>query len=355
MHTNSTILIVDDSEGSREIMGALLESQGYNLLFATNGIEALEQATHHMPDLILLDVMMPGMDGFTVCQRLRSNPHTAEVPIILVTALDDRTSRLQGIEVGADEFLTKPIDRIELATRVRTITRINRYRLLLEERHRVEEHMRRAAHELETAYDTTLMGWARALDLRDKETEGHSQRVTRMTVRLAQALGVPEADIVQMRRGALLHDIGKLGIPDAILQKPGPLDEDEWVIMRKHPLYAYDMLAPIPFLGTALDIPYYHHEKWDGSGYPCGLAGEDIPLAARIFAVVDVWDALTNDRPYRAAWTPERALNHIQSLVGTHFDPQVVAAFVEKKVWQASAPTSTDTMMMVSEDAVQQL
>jgi putative nucleotidyltransferase with HDIG domain len=198
------------------------------------------------------------------------------------------------------------------------------------------------------------MGWARALDLRDKETEGHSQRVTRMTVRLAQALGVPEADIVQMRRGALLHDIGKLGIPDAILQKPGPLDENEWVVMRKHPVYAYEMLAPIPFLHTALDIPYYHHEKWDGSGYPLGLAGEDIPLAARIFAVVDVWDALTNDRPYRTAWTPERALNHIQSLVGTHFDPQVVAVFVEKKVWQAST-THDPATIMVSEDAVEQV
>jgi len=183
--------------------------------------------------------------------------------------------------------------------------------------------------ELALAYDVTLEGWSRALDLRDKETEGHTQRVTEMTVRLARAMGVSEAELVQIQRGALLHDIGKMGIPDAILLKPGPLTDEEWEIMRRHPVYAYELLSPIAFLKGALDIPYCHHEKWDGTGYPRGLKGEQIPLPARIFAIVDVWDALRSDRPYRAAWGEERVREHIRSLSGTHFDPRVVKAFLE--------------------------
>ncbi|MEA2575140.1 MAG: hypothetical protein QOH93_2438, partial [Chloroflexia bacterium] len=178
------------------------------------------------------------------------------------------------------------------------------------------------------AYEATLEGWSHALDLRDKETEGHTQRVTEMTVRLAQELGAPEADVVQIQRGALLHDIGKMGIPDSILLKPGPLTEEEWEIMRKHPVYAYELLSPISFLRPALDIPYCHHEKWDGTGYPLGLKGEQIPLAARIFAVVDVYDALSSDRPYRKSWPQDKVLAHIRELSGTHFDPRIVEAFL---------------------------
>ncbi len=182
---------------------------------------------------------------------------------------------------------------------------------------------------LAQSYDITLEGWTRALDLRDKETEGHTRRVTEMTVQLAAALGLPENELVHLRRGALLHDIGKLGIPDRILLKPEPLTEDEWVIMRQHPIYAYEWLLPIEVLHPALDIPYAHHERWDGSGYPRGLKGEDIPLAARIFAVVDVWDALRSDRPYRPAWTQAEVLAHIKEMSGIHFDPQVVTAFLK--------------------------
>ncbi|HYP39533.1 MAG TPA: HD domain-containing phosphohydrolase [Chloroflexia bacterium] len=190
--------------------------------------------------------------------------------------------------------------------------------------------LQRSYVDLALAYDTTLQGWSRALDLRDKETEGHSQRVTDMMVRLAHALGMEEeGELAQMRRGALLHDIGKMGIPDAILLKPGPLTDQEWEIMRRHPTYAYDLLSPILFLHPALVIPYCHHEKWDGTGYPRGLKGEQIPLAARIFAVVDVWDALRSNRPYRAAWPAERVREHIRSLAGTHFDPEVVEAFLK--------------------------
>jgi putative nucleotidyltransferase with HDIG domain len=179
------------------------------------------------------------------------------------------------------------------------------------------------------AYDETIEGWSNALELRDEETEGHSQRVTEMTLNIARMMNVKTDELVHVRRGALLHDIGKMGIPDAILLKPGKLTVEEWAVMRKHPVYAYDMLAPIDYLRPALDIPYCHHEKFDGTGYPRGLKGEEIPLPARIFAVVDVYDALTSDRPYRKAWSKEEALKYIHEESGTHFDPQVVEAFLK--------------------------
>ena len=182
--------------------------------------------------------------------------------------------------------------------------------------------------ELRLAYDETIEGWARALDLRDKETEGHSRRVTELTVALCERLGSPPEQLVHVRRGALLHDIGKMGIPDAVLLKPGALTDDEWVRMKQHPGYAVNLLAPIGYLRPAMDIPQYHHEKWDGSGYPLGLQGWAIPMPARAFTVVDVYDALTSDRPYRAAWTKERALEHIENGAGTHFDPAVVQMFI---------------------------
>jgi PAS domain S-box-containing protein len=190
------------------------------------------------------------------------------------------------------------------------------------------DDLQRSNVELALAYDTTLEGWSGALDLRDKETEGHTQRVREMTLKLAARLAVSEQQMVHIQRGALLHDIGKMGIPDSILLKPGPLTDEEWEIMRKHPVYAYELLSPITFLRPALDIPYCHHEKWDGTGYPRGLKGEQIPLAARIFAIADVYDALTSDRPYRAAWTRERTLDHIRTLSGTHFDPRLAEAFL---------------------------
>ncbi len=193
---------------------------------------------------------------------------------------------------------------------------------------RLFDDLQRSNSELAQAYEATLEGWVRALDLRDKETEGHTRRVTRLTVQLARKLGIPEVDLVNIQRGALLHDIGKMGIPDRILNKPGALDDDEWEEMRRHPGYAYEMLSAIDFLKPAIDIPHCHHEKWDGSGYPRGLKEEDIPLAARIFAIVDVWDALTSDRPYHKAWEKEKVYQHLREQSETHFDPIVVDAFL---------------------------
>jgi GAF domain-containing protein len=189
------------------------------------------------------------------------------------------------------------------------------------------DNLQRSNLELSLAYETTLEGWAKALEMRDMETEGHSQRVTDLTLRLGRAMDINETTLVHVRRGALLHDIGKMGIPDSILLKPAALSEEEWDIMKRHPVYAYELMAPIAYLRPSVDIPYCHHEKWDGSGYPRGLKGEQIPLAARVFAVVDVWDALLSDRPYRPVWQRQEVLEYIRAQSGSHFDPQVVEAF----------------------------
>lgn len=190
-----------------------------------------------------------------------------------------------------------------------------------------ESALQMANAELQESYDLAMEGWARALDMRDRETEGHTLRVVEVTLRLARAMGIHESEITHIRRGALLRDIGKMGIPDSVLHKGEKLGEAEWLLMKKHPAYAFEMLSPIPYLRSAIDIPYCHHEKWDGSGYPRGLKGEQIPLAARIFAVVDVWDALRSDRPYRPGWPEKKVIEHIRANAGTHFDPRAVEAF----------------------------
>ncbi len=319
------ILIVDDEPIIRDTLENLLSAEELELYFAENGEQGLQMAQDVLPDAILLDVMMPGMDGYEVCRHIRALPLLAEVPIIMITALDDRQSRLQGLRSGVDDFLSKPFDGIELLARIQTITRLNRYRHLLEQRNELEQLHK----ELIISYHRTIEGWSNALDLRDKETEGHTLRVTQKSVEFARALGVGEAQLEHVRMGALLHDVGKLGVPDSVLLKPGKLTEEEWVVMRKHPVYAYEWLSPIDFLKEAIQIPYCHHEKWDGSGYPRHLRGEEIPLYARLFAIVDVWDALCSDRPYRAAMPEAEVLEYIQKDAGKHFDPELVKVFME--------------------------
>ena len=321
----STVLIVDDEYSGRQTLESVLEGDGYTIEMAENGFEAIEKARSLQPDVILLDIMMPGMTGFEVCQKIRTDPLVAEIPIIVLTALDDRESLLNALKAGADDFITKPFDRYELRARLIGITKLNRFHKLVQERSNLQE----AHSKLLKAYEETITGWSRAMDLRDRETEGHSQRVTELTIELAKIMELDDNELLQIQRGALLHDMGKLGIPDHILHKPGPLTEKEWAIMKKHPQYTYDMLYPIEYLRPALDIPYCHHEKWDGTGYPRGIQGEEIPLAARIFAIADVWDALTTDRPYRPAWTKEKAIEYIREQSGLHFDPDIVEKFIE--------------------------
>lgn len=323
MSIQPKILVVDDEAIARITIEALLSAEKYTIYFAENGEEGVAIAANIMPDIVLLDVMMPGMNGFETCKKIRSMPKLAEVPILLVTALDDRDSRISGLQAGADDFITKPYDVFELQVRIQNMTRLNRYRLLMEQRTELEK----LHQELLIAYDKTIEGWSQAMDLRDKETEGHTQRVCRMTEDLARAAGMSEMQLLQLKRGALLHDVGKLGIPDAILLKPEPLTPEEWVVMRKHPEYAHEWLSQIEYLKEAMSIPYCHHEKWDGTGYPRGLKGEEIPLPARLFAVVDVWDALTSDRPYRKAMKKDDVWNYIQSQSGKHFDPAVLDIF----------------------------
>lgn len=325
MNEKPCILIVDDEPIIWQTLEALLPTEQYELHCARDGAEGLAKAIALQPDAILLDVMLPRLDGFAVCRQLREHPLLAEVPILMITSLDDRATRLAGLEAGADDFLTKPFDTLELAARLKTITRLNRYRHLIEQRDRLA----RMNEELRAAYQQTIEGWSQALDLRDHETTGHTRRVTEMTMRLARLVGVEEAAIEHIQRGAILHDIGKMGIPDAILLKPGPLTEEEWKIMRMHPVYAYEWLSTIDFLRPALDIPYCHHEHWDGSGYPRGLRGEQIPLAARLFTIVDVWDALRSDRPYRHALPEREAIAYLQSQEGVLFDPELAAVFIK--------------------------
>jgi putative two-component system response regulator len=322
---SSTVLVVDDEYSGRQTLESILEGEGYNIEMAENGMEAIEKAKKILPDVILLDVMMPGMTGFEVCKIIRNDPLLAEIPIIILTALDDRESLLNALKAGADDFISKPFDRFELRARLLGITSLNRYRKLTQERTKLQD----ANTQLLAAYEATIEGWTLALDLRDKETEGHSRRVAEQTVILARAYGMSEDEIVHVRRGALLHDMGKIGVPDSILHKPGALTDEEWVLMRMHPQFAYKMFNAVEYLYPALDIPYCHHEKWDGSGYPRGLKNEEIPIAARLFAVVDVWDALTSDRPYRSAWTNDAALNYIREQSGQHFDPQAVDLFLK--------------------------
>jgi PAS domain S-box-containing protein len=443
-HPKSRVMIVDDHADAREALRSVLANEGYEIFEASSGAEVLATARHIVPDVILLDVMMPGMDGNEVCRAIRRDTELSEIPVVMVTALNDRDARLSATWSGADDFLTKPIDREEVRARVRTVTRLNRYRRLLLERQRVqllidrapdgiiltdesgfvavanpeiykmlglnpertrlegtsiwelfegaphgvpkrsliplfsrpesravfETHMhRRGTHDpfpvevsavgfpmeagtglqldvrdvterqqqlhtirelnekLLIAYDATLKGWVAALDLRHKETEGHTQRVTELSCAVGTAYGLPREELAHLRRGALLHDIGKLGVPDAILLKPGPLTDEEWVVMRKHPVYAYEWLHPIEFLQDALAIPRSHHERWNGSGYPDGLAGEEIPLAARIFAMVDVWDALRSDRTYRKALPAENVIEMMRKDSGKHFDPELIPLF----------------------------
>ena len=324
MNDRAKILIIDDQAMARDALEMLLSGEEYSLYFAENGKEGIASATQLLPDVILLDVMMPEMNGFEVCRAIRAIVPLSEIPILLITALDDRDSRIEGLLAEADDFITKPFDSVELLARLRGITRLNRYRRIAEQRHELEL----LHQELLISYDKTIEGWSRALDLRDEETEGHTQRVTEKTIKLARLAGMNAEQLKHIWRASLLHDVGKLGIPDAILLKPDQLTDAEWKIMRCHPVHAYEWLSQIPYLQPALDIPYCHHEKWDGTGYPRGLKGDEIPIAARLFAIIDVWDAITSDRPYRKAMEFTEAYQYILSQSGIQFDPAVVELFI---------------------------
>lgn len=329
-----SVLIVDDQRSVRMFLRNILEGMGYRVFESAHGKEGLEVFCRERPDLVLTDLEMPEMGGLAFIAEL--NDRYINVPIIVVSGKGTLQDAIEAVHRGAWDYLIKPVKdegMLEIALnraleRSRLLSENLSYRKSLEQQVLAKtDELRQSNNELLLAYDTTIEGWSRALDFRDKETEGHSRRVTDLTLCIARELGMDEEKLVHVRRGALLHDIGKLGVPDSILLKPDHLTDDEFFIMMRHTEIAYSILSPIEFLRPALEIPYCHHEKWDGSGYPRGLKGEEIPLTARIFAIVDVWDALCSDRPYRAAWPQEKALAHIRAQAGTHFDPVVVRVF----------------------------
>jgi putative two-component system response regulator len=253
------------------------------------------------------------------------------MPIIFLSAMySDEYHHRKGYDAGAVDFLSKPYIPEILLSKVRVFINLYEQRLQLALwADWLEFQVDERTHELSQSYDETLLGWARALELRERETAGHCLRVVQLTLRLANEIGILSEQQVHIQRGALLHDIGKMGISDSILLKPASLTSDEWMEMRKHPVYAYELLRHIKFLEPALNIPYSHHEKWDGKGYPRGLKGEQIPLEARIFALADVWDALTSNRPYRKAQMPAEVIQYIRDHSGTHFDPNLSERFIK--------------------------
>ena len=308
------ILIVDDDPVVRETLRALLSSESYRIEQAGSGEEAIEKTRKLLPDVIVLDVMMPGMDGYEVTERLKADPDTILIPIILVTALDSRQERLCGINAGADDFLTKPVDRLQFLARVRTAVRL-----------------RRVSRELDDA-ETVLESLARSIAAKDDTTGNHCDRLMAEAEGFGTYLGLMPAEIRALRRAAILHDVGKIGIPESILLKPGALNEQEWAVMKSHSQIGVNLLAPLRTMNMVLAIVGSHHEQWSGGGYPLGLRGEEIPYLARVFQLIDVYDALTNERPYKEAIPIEKALEIIRAEAADgKWDPKLVEAYIAWK------------------------
>jgi putative nucleotidyltransferase with HDIG domain len=329
------VLVVDDEPAVRHLVAAILERTGYRPAMADGAGDALEQLRQDPNcDLVLTDVMMPGVDGLTLLDRL-SAEHP-NVPVVLFSAVHDIHVATNAFRRGASDYLLKPFERAQLLSVVARALEIGRlrrqnaaYRMNLEGIIQARTaKLRGAMLDLERSYDITLEAMGDALDLRDAETEGHSKRVTAYTIALARELGVTADDLKTIARGAFLHDMGKIAIPDAILLKPGKLDAAEMAIMREHCERGYQMVRKIPFLREASEIVYAHQESFNGSGYPRGLAGEEIPLGARIFAIADTLDAMTSDRPYRKALSFEQAREEIARFSGRQFDPAIVEVFL---------------------------
>jgi putative two-component system response regulator len=305
-----TILVADDQAANRELLYELLTTQGFRVVTVPDGAAAVEELTRTQVDLVLLDVMMPHLNGFEVCQKIKSNPETYLIPIVLVTALSDKKDRIEGIEAGADDFLTRPVDRAELLARVGSLLKL-KYR----------------TDELERA-ESVLFALAESIEGKDPYTHGHCERLSDYSARLGEHLGLAEDQIVALRRAGMVHDVGKVAVPDAILLKPGKLSEQEWKLMREHPVVGERICAPLKSFRLVLPIIRHHHEKLDGSGYPDGLRGDAIPITARILQIVDVYDALTTERPYKKAFSSADALQTMKEEVAKGWwDPHIFNEF----------------------------
>lgn len=307
----ANILVVDDEPSIVDVLTRFLAREGYGVMTASNGLEALERVQQEPPDLILLDVTMPELDGFTVCQRLKEDERTALIPITMLTGLDDREHRTRGIEAGADDFLTKPFEQSILRARIRTQLR-----------------MKWLTDQLEHTEKVIFM-LAQAVEAKDAYTEGHLRRLRDYGEQLAFASRLAPNEVQAVRYGGILHDIGKIGVDEAIIRKPGPLTQEEAAQMRRHPEIGAQIISQMRFAREVAPIISAHHEYWDGSGYPRGLRGEEIPIGARIITIVDAFDAMTTDRPYRAALGQEEAVLRLQAARGTQFDPTLLDVFLD--------------------------
>lgn len=306
------ILIVEDNQILQEGLRDILVMEGYTVLTAGDGLEALKLMEQILPDLILSDIAMPVMDGYAFFEAVRSRPDWLTIPFVFLTARGEREDVLNGKRLGVEDYLVKPLSREELITAVRA--RLTRSQQLL-------------VAQLQQAYEASLTVLANAIDIRDPYTRGHVERVTAYTQELANQLGINGQVLENLRFGAILHDIGKIIVQENSLFKQDPLDENEWFEIKKHPVTGADMIKDIPFLASAMPVVRYHHERWDGSGYPEHLSGYQIPIGARIVAVADGFDAMTIDRPYRSALSLQQAYDEILRCSGGQFDPEVVRAF----------------------------
>ena len=327
MEQPRTILIVDDDWQVREVLHEIFLSAGYTCQVAGDGREGLDLFRATLPPLTVTDLKMPVMDGIALLQGIRQADSDAAV-IVLTGAADVKTA-IESLKLGAHDFIMKPVNVDELL--IAADRAIERRQLLIERREYqalLEQRVEEATQNLASAYTQTLEALGAALDSRDVGTESHSRRVHGYSLALAREHGMPDDQLADLAHGVLLHDIGKIGIPDAILLKPGSLTPDEWQIMRTHPEIGKRLIEKIPFLHNAIPVVWCHHEKWDGNGYPRGLKGDEIPLNARIFSVVDAFDAMTFDQPYSKAIAFEAATAEIKRCAGSHFDPQVVESFL---------------------------
>lgn len=334
---SACILLVDDEERNIKLLQAVLHAEGYSSISATNGCDALELAQSKLPDLILLDIMMPGMDGFETVAALKNTPSIQHIPVIMLTALDDRASKLRALEAGAEEFVAKPIDRADLIVRVRNLLRIKEYGDFLTNHNRLlEDQVKERTDELQNAYRDTVFTLIRASEHKDEETGFHVRRISHYCYLLAGALKLAPTFCDTIFQASPMHDVGKIGIPDHILLKPGNFNQEEWNIMRTHCALGSNILSDgsSPYTKMGAEIALNHHERWDGSGYPNGLAGEMIPLAARVMQICDVYDALRSKRPYKQAFDHLRTVEIITKGDGRthpgHFDPAILACFIKE-------------------------
>lgn len=321
--TKQTVLVVDDTPENIELLCEALESN-YRTRIAVNGEKALRIAfSDSKPDLILLDIMMPGMNGYEVCRALKENPETRRIPVIFVTAMGESKDEQKGLELGAVDYITKPISPPIVCARVKT------HLALYDQTRELERMVRLRTQDLENTRKQIIHRLGCASELKDNETGKHIIRMSHYSRLIGQASGMDEASVEILASAAAMHDVGKIGIPDYVLLKPGKLDDKEWEIIRKHPEMGAEIIGQHQdeLLQAAYTVALTHHEKWDGSGYPHGIRGTEIPLLGRIVAIADVFDALTSDRPYKSAWGIEEALRLIEEGAGTHFDPDLIAAF----------------------------